>query len=49
VTFSSPITGCTVWNGDQSSYSGSVCSFQNAGYNGYQTEGSKITLGFQVD
>ncbi len=48
VQFYSTINSLSVWDGTNIACSGSVCSFTNKYYNGYQSAGAQLTLGFQV-
>ena len=48
ITFSSPVTSFTVWDGSNSQISGNVCSFENLGWNGPQTAGNKAKIDFMI-
>ena len=46
IKFSSPVTKLTVWDGSNMQCSGIVCSFENLGWNGQQSEGNKVKIDF---
>jgi hypothetical protein len=48
VQFASAVNSLNAYTGTNSPCSGATCSFTNAGYNGVQSAGASLTLGFQV-
>ena len=48
ITFSSPVTSFTVWDGSNVQCSGNVCSFENLGWNAQQSAGNKAKIDFML-
>ena len=48
ITFSSPVTSLTVWDGSNVQISGNVCSFENLGWNAEQSAGNKAKIDFML-
>ena len=48
IIFSSPVTSFTVWDGSNVKILGNVCSFENLGWNGQQSEGNKLKIDFTL-
>ena len=48
ITFSSPVTSFTVWDGSNVQCSGNVCSFENLGWNAQQSAGNKAKIDFLI-
>ena len=48
ITFSSPVTSLTVWDGSNVQCSGNVCSFENLGWNAQQSAGNKAKIDFML-
>ena len=48
ITFSSPVTSLTLWDGSNVLCSGNICSFENQGWNAQQFAGSKAKIDFLI-
>ena len=48
ITFSSPVTSLTVWDGSNVQCSGNSCSFENLGWNAQQSAGNKAKIDFLI-
>ena len=48
IKFSSPVTNLTVWDGSNMQCLEILCSFENLGWNGQQSEGNKLKIDFTL-
>ena len=48
ITFSSPVTSLTLWDGSNVLCSGNICSFENQGWNAQQSAGNKAKIDFLI-
>ena len=48
ITFSSPVTSLTLWEGSNVLCSGNICSFENLGWNAQQSAGNKAKIDFLI-
>ena len=49
ITFSSPVTSLTTWNGLNAECLGNICSFENNGLNAKQSAGDKAKIDFTLE
>ena len=48
ITFSSPVTSLTLWDGSNVLCSGNICSFENLGWNAQQSAGNKAEINLML-